>query len=285
MTEGRATEATKAPGGAGPGRVDPSSPVPKHAQLRDILLDHIADDLAVGAAIPSERELAERFALSRMTVRQAVDALVAEGWLRRVPGRGTFVARPTIVMPLRLTSFTDDMRARGLRPGAVDLGHRVVPATDAVADALDLAPRTPVCLVDRLRTADGAPMAVERAHLPDPLVPGLADRPLADRSLYAVLAETYGLVLDAGEQTIEAGIAGEPDVRLLGLRTGDPVLLVQRRSLAQGHPVEYAVSTYRGDRYRLRVALDVPPDHRDIPRDLSDARTTARSDQTPGDLG
>jgi GntR family transcriptional regulator len=243
------------PGGT---RIEAASDLPKHAQLRTILLALMDDELAVGQSIPSERELAQRFDLSRMTVRQAVDTLVAEGRLRRVPGRGTFVARPKILMPLRLASFSEDMRARGRSPGAVDLGHRVEPAPDDVAAALALPPGSPVCVVARLRTADGAPMAVERAHLPADVVPGLADRTLADRSLYAVLADTYGLVLDAGEQTIEAGLADEADASLLGLTPGDPVLLQQRTSSAAGRPVEHTVSTYRGDRYRLRVTLDVP---------------------------
>jgi len=245
-------------GAAASARIDPSSPEPKWSQLRGILLDLVADELEADRPIPSERELGDRFGLSRMTVRQAVDRLVAEGALYRVPGRGTFVARAKIVMPLRLTSFTQDMRARGLAPGAVDIGRGTVAASEVVAGSLGLAPGDPVHLVERLRTADGEPMAIERAHLPARVTPGLLDETLEDRSLYAVLQEKFGLLLDTGEQTIEAVTAAASDARLLGVSRGSPVLLLVRRSFAGDLPVEYVTSTYRGDRYQLRVSLDAP---------------------------
>jgi GntR family transcriptional regulator len=171
------------------GQIDPTSPVPKYFQLREILLDLIEDDeLPVDAPIPSERELCQRFGLSRMTVRQAVDHLVTEGRLYRVPGKGTFVARPKIEMPLRLVSFTEDMRARGLEPGARDLDRRTTPANAHLARVFDVPPGTDVHVIERLRTADGEPMAVERSHIPLTVAPGLPDTPLSDASLYDVAA-------------------------------------------------------------------------------------------------
>src|SRR5512142_136628 len=109
--------------------IDPSSPVPKYFQLREILLGLIDQAGGPGGAIPSERDMARRYGLSRMTVRAAIDRLVSEGRLARVQGKGTFVARPKIVMPLRLESFTQDMRARGMVPGALDLTRRTIQAT------------------------------------------------------------------------------------------------------------------------------------------------------------
>lgn len=237
---------------------DPSSPVPKYFQLREILLDLIERELTVDALVPSERELATRYGVSRMTARQAVEHLVSEARLYRIQGKGTFVASPKIEMPLRLTSFTDDMRARGHEPGSRDLGRRIIPATAAVARELGLAPRAPVLMIERLRIADGIPMAVERSHLPAELVPGLIDQSLERRSLYAVLAESYGLVLDRGEQIIEAGLVDAVDAGLLELSPPSAVLHLQRRSFAGAVAVEYAVSTYRADRYQLHATLEMP---------------------------
>ena len=110
---------------AGKVTIDHHSPVPKYSQLREILLDLVETELDEDQSIPAERELSARFGLSRMTVRQAVDHLVSEGRLYRVQGKGTFVARPKIEMPLRLASFTEDMRARGLEPGSRDLDQAV----------------------------------------------------------------------------------------------------------------------------------------------------------------
>ncbi|RJL30449.1 GntR family transcriptional regulator [Bailinhaonella thermotolerans] len=241
------------------GQIDPDSPVPKYFQLRELLLDLIeAGDLPLDAAIPSERDLSQRYGLSRMTVRQAIDHLVSEGRLHRVPGKGTFVARPKIEMPLRLSSFTEDMRQRGMKPGAIDLDRRVMRASAHLARELGIQPGDDVHFVERLRTADGEPMAIERSHIPVALAPGLLDVDLTDRSLYELLEQRHGIVMDSGELTIEAGIADPVDAEQLNLKRGSAALLFQRRGFALGTCVEYAVSTFRADRYQLRTALEIP---------------------------
>jgi GntR family transcriptional regulator len=241
------------------GAIDPTSPVPKYLQLRESLVALIdAAELPVDAPIPSERELGQEYGLSRMTVRQAVEQLVSEGRLRRVPGRGTFVARPKIDMPLRLVSFTADMLARGLRPGARDLNRHTVGAGAHLARIFDVRAGTGIHVVERLRTADGEPMAIERAHILASLAPDLLERPLADRSLYGVLDADYGVVFDAGEQTIEAGLAGSADAELLDIAPGSAVLLLERHSYAGDVCAEATMSTYRADRYHLYTALENP---------------------------
>ncbi|WP_030165795.1 GntR family transcriptional regulator [Spirillospora albida] len=242
--------------------IDPHSPVPKYFQLRAILLDLIENaELPVDAPIPSERELCARYGLSRMTVRQGVDQLVTEGRLYRVPGKGTFVARPKIEMPLRLVSFTEDMLSRGLRPGAVVLDRRTMPADAHLARVFGVEPGTALHVIERLRTADGEPMALERAHILASLAPDLLDRRLADRSLYGVLEAVYGLVFDAGDQTIDATLADATDARHLKIARGSAVLLLQRRSYTGGVCAELGVSTYRADRYQIHTALGHPPSH------------------------
>lgn len=237
--------------------IDPANPQPKYVQLRDLILDGIAaDGLGVDDLVPSERELSAVHGLSRMTVRQTIDLLVSEGRLYRVPGKGTFIARPKIAMSLELASYSEDMRARGYEPGARELIRQVIPASGHTARMLDIAPGTLVHHIERMRTADDEPMAVERSNIPAELVPGLETFDLAERSLYEVLENEFDILLDAGEQTIEAGICDSADSRLLGLPAGNPVLVMQRRSFTKGQCVELALSTYRADRYQLHSRLD-----------------------------
>lgn len=238
--------------------IDPASPVPKYLQLRAILLDEIDGELAVDAPVPSERELEATYGLSRMTARKALDRLVAEGRLYRVSGKGTFVAAPRIELPLRLTSFTDDMRARGLEPGAREVDHATIAAGPVVGSRLGVPDDEPVHRLTRLRTADGQPMAVERGYLVAALTPGLLDDSFADRSLYTVLAERYGIVFDSGDERIEAANVDDEDARLLEVTPGAAVLRLQRVSRWRGRTVEYTASSYRGDRYQLSASLDNP---------------------------
>lgn len=238
--------------------IDPASATPKYLQLREILLDRIDRELHVHSAVPSERELEERYGLSRMTARKALDQLVREGRLYRIAGKGTFVAAPRIELPLRLTSFTDDMRARGFEPGSRDIERAVGPAGPTVGAALGVDDDEPVHRLTRLRTADGEPMALEHCHLLASDTPGLLDESFRDRSLYTVLAERYGIVFDSGDERIQAANANVEDARLLDIRAGAAVLRLQRVSRHRGRAIEFTASSYRGDRYQLSASIDSP---------------------------
>lgn len=237
-------------------------PTPKHAQLREILRRAIERELPPGSPIPSERELAERYQVSRLTVRSAIGKLVEEGLLTRARGKGTFTAAPRMELQLYLMSFTDDMRRRGLTP-ATELLHcdtEVPPAQ--TAGALALRPGEPAYRLVRRRRADGTPLAVERGWYHPRRVPGLPDLDLAS-SLYEQLAQRYDLRLDHARQTVWSEAADRETARLLGIRTGDPLLVFRRVSSASGVPVEDMTSWYRGDRYEVTMQLDrtVPAEH------------------------
>ena len=149
-------------------------------------------DLQPGALLPSERLLAERYGVARATVTQAVEGLASRGLVYRVHGSGTFVAEPKFRQPLTLTSFTEDMRARGMTPGSIVRSQAVVPASEVVARHLAMVPGSPVVHLERVRTADGEPMALERTHLPAQRLPGLELADLADASLYELLERRWG---------------------------------------------------------------------------------------------
>jgi GntR family transcriptional regulator len=238
-------------------KINSRGPIPKYFQLREILLDLIDAELEPEAPIPSERELAERYGLSRMTVRQAINGLVAEGRLFKVRGRGTFVAKPKMDLQVRLASYTDDMARRGMVPASRVLAFERIKATGHLARELELEQGEPIVLLERLRFADGIPMAVERTHLPEVRVPGMLDGD-PPQSLYQYLSQQYGLAPTWGEQMIEASTANTEEAALLKMPPPAVVLRMTRRSYANDVLVEYAASVYRADRYQLWVPLERP---------------------------
>lgn len=240
----------------------PGEPVtarqPKYYGLKQHLL-HLARTQPPGTPVPSERLLAEEFATSRTTVRQALSELVGEGRLQRLHGKGTFVARPKITQPLVLTSYTEDATRRGSRPSsrilALDPDFRDAEA----AERLGLPEDAPLLRIERLRLADGEVMALERSHLSAERFAGLDDALPRYGSLYAALRAAFGVEPHEAEQTIETGAASPHEAALLGTETGLPVLLLSRQTFdAAGAPFEWVWSTYRGDRFKLVARLTRP---------------------------
>ncbi|HEY8497840.1 MAG TPA: GntR family transcriptional regulator [Limnochordales bacterium] len=231
---------------------------PLYIQLKRCLIDLIErGEIRSGQRIPSERQLARHLGISRMTVRQALVELVQESVLTRRLGRGTFVADRKIEQGLvALTSFSEDMRRRGMQPGARLLGMEVQEAPPRVERALALDPDRRVLVIRRLRLADGIPMALETSHLPYARVPSVPRRRVAQGSLYEYLQEELGIALSHAHQTLEPVLATESEARLLGVEPGSPLLLMERTTYdVDGRPVEFVRSLYRGDRYKFYVEL------------------------------
>jgi len=201
--------------------------------------------------LPSERELCDLFGISRITVRQALDQLVAEGRLVRSHGRGTFVAlSPVRKHLLPLVGFSEDMSSRGLKPGARVVLFEKSAAPGPVARELQIAPGQQIIVLKRLRLADGSPMAVETVHAPERLFPGLLDQDLEDRSFYGLLETRYGIRPARAIQSWQAVPCPRPDSKLLRVRTGSPVLQICRTTYdGAGRAFEYLESFFRGDRY------------------------------------
>ncbi|MBW7882041.1 MAG: GntR family transcriptional regulator [Caldilineaceae bacterium] len=239
-------------------RLQREAPDPLYMQLKEALMAEIRDGLYEShQRLPSERELAEQYGVSGMTVRQALLALVREGVIYTRVGKGTFVAEPKIDQQLRtLTGFSQDVRARGGRPVSRVLGAHVVNADPEVAAALRVAPHSEVIRLARLRLADELPLAIEVTHLPFLRFPDLLTHDFAVESLYGVLEQEYGVALTVAEQAIEAAVAEPYECDMLNLAPPAAVMRMQRLTIdSAGTPVEYVVSTYRGDRYKYRFTL------------------------------
>ncbi len=234
------------------------APDPLYIQLKDSLVADIhAGRYRAHQRLPSERELSDQFQVSRMTVRQALLDLARDGVIYTRVGKGTFIAEPKIDQQLRaLTGFTQDVQARGGHAVSRVLEARVLAATPELAAALRLAPAAEVIKLARLRLADDRPLAIETAILPFALCPTLLTHDFAVESLYNVLERVYRLTLVGAEQTIEAALAEPRELDLLELAAPAAVLRIQRLTFTgEGVPVEYVQSTYRGDRYKFRSAL------------------------------
>lgn len=232
--------------------------VPKYYEVRQWLRQHI-DGLPPGTPVPPERTLSDRFDISRTTVRQALHDLAVEGRIVRMQGRGTFVATPKVTQTLQLTSYTQDMLTQGLRPGARVIDVTVTEAEADVAVRLGIEEGARATRVERVRYANGEPMAVETVYLDHQRFPGIGDLLEEDVSLYGILEQTYGVMPAQGEETIETVLAPPAVSRLLGTDSTTPMLMLTRTSRdADGRPVEYVRSLYRGDRFRLATRLSRP---------------------------
>ncbi len=228
----------------------------KYLQVRDYLRSLVVSELRPADPVPSERMLCERFGVSRMTVRQAVDALVVEGVLERVQGRGTFVAPPKVDLQVRLASFTEEMTRRGMTAGVKVLASELAPAEPDIAEALKVATGEQLIHLHRLRYADDEPMAVEHTWLPADRLPGFLDGGTPD-SVYVEL-DARGLIPDWGEDTIDAGEADHEEAKLLMIKPGKPVLRISRRAFTGDSAIEYSRSAFRSDRYTLWVPVARP---------------------------
>jgi len=227
----------------------------KQALVRDEILGML-DELQVGDALPSERRLASELGVSRPTLRAVIDELVREGLLLRRHGSGTYVAEPKIALPLTMTSFSEDMARRGMRPSSQVVSFERQSAGAKLGQRLQISPVDEVWVITRLRLADDETMAIEWLHAPRRFLPDLKREDLAQQSFYELLNERQGIVIARGTQTIEPTVTSQEEADLLGVPVHSPAFLFERTTEGQrGEVVEFVRSVYRGDRYRLVTEL------------------------------
>ena len=253
-------------------RLDQMSGIPLYVQIREKLRSQLAQ-MEPGDPIPVEAELGEKFRASRITVRRAVEDLVAEGLLTRQQGRGTFVQRPKLTHELSLiTSWTEQLRTLGFTPKTAHRKVRLENAPRYLIEALRLDYDEQVIRIERVRLASREPISYMINYLPARLVGVFHQRKFTEESLYEVLERDYGLKPAMSVDTVGTRPASEEEADALRIERKAPVLSVRRVSyLEDGTPLELAVVASRGDRYQYQVTL------RGRPRPFSSSSSTERT--------
>lgn len=235
------------------GKLDEKSSLPLYQQLQRALRQAIETRvLGPDDALPPERDLADEFSVSRITVRKAIDGLVGEGMLVRRQGSGTFVCARVEKNFSKLTSFSEDMRARGRNPRSVWLRKAAGTVTPEEALTLRSSPGTPVFRFHRIRFADDAPMSLEYATVLASCLPSLE---AVESSLYVALEQAGNRPVRA-LQRLRAVLFTAEQAELLQAHERDAGLLVERLGfLKDGRAVEFTQSFYRGDIYDFVAEL------------------------------
>lgn len=235
-----------------------SDGIPLYTQIRKTLRDEIINKVLVpGQKIPSEDELAVRFGVSRMTVRQGISDLIDEGLLYRRHGVGTFVAQPHFDRDhSRLTSFVESAKEEGIDLVIQVLIADILPAKLKVSQSLSLQEGDLVVRVKTLRYATGIPITVHDTYVPYKLFPQLLQEDLEAHHFWEIF-DTYGYPVKRAIQRLEAREADEEIAKLLGVDEGFPILYKERTVyLDDGTPVEFTYCYNRGDRYSLTIVLN-----------------------------
>ena len=232
--------------------------LPLYAQVENAIIDRIANgSLVPGNRLPSEDSLVEEHAVSRTTIRAAIQSLVQRGLVEIRRGKGTFVMEPKITQELtELTGFVEDMQTLGRLPTAKVLDQRIVPADEVVARRLALRPGVSVVRIQRVRLADGKPLSFDETYLPKELGEKVMANNLKTEPIFALLEQKYQTPLVEAEYQLEAVCADATVAKALRVSLGSAIFLIERTSYSLGHrPVDYEKLHYRGDQIRFVTRL------------------------------
>ncbi len=213
--------------------------------------------LQPGDPLPGEEDLCRLYGVSRMTARQALQALKHQGLVRSEKGRGTFVIQPKLEKQIcHLSGFSAEMRSLGMKPTSRVLHQRTVSASPEIALRLGVTPGAPLLELHRLRLADAVPMAIEMVWLPLADFPDVGKVDFSRCSIYETLYKRYGIRIGSADEIIEARSPSRSEAQLLGIFPRSSLLVISRTiKTTEGKPVEVSHSLYRSDRYRAILSI------------------------------
>jgi GntR family transcriptional regulator len=235
--------------------LDKNSHEPLYRQLAKLLISQIhSGDYKAGNRLPSERDLTEAYKVSRITARQAIDLLFEDGLIFREQGRGTFVAEPRMRHLQGLTSFTEDMQARGFTPYSRVLTQEVLEADEELQSSLRISAGQRILHLVRLRMADDRPIAIQASYISLALCPGLENEDFKDQSLFALLRSKYYLYPAWTEVDVQAVLASKEEASLLSIHPNDSLLVIRGKTFTDSfEPIETVRTTYIGKGLALYI--------------------------------
>ncbi|GAQ26009.1 GntR family transcriptional regulator [Tepidanaerobacter syntrophicus] len=238
-------------------KIEKESRIPLYYQLMDIIIEMIeAGNLKADDKLPSERELCEKYDISRSTVRQAIQELEREGYIYRIHGKGTFVSPEKFKQDLlKFYSFTEEMKKLGKVPTSKVLDFKIAKCNEKLAQKMRLNVHDEIYVFTRLRLADGEPMMLETSHVPCGRFPGLTKEKLERRPMYDIFSEEYNTTFTFAEEIFQPVITRENEAKLLNYYEGLPSMMIERFTYEKDTVIEYTKSVARGDRFKYRVAL------------------------------
>jgi GntR family transcriptional regulator len=239
-------------------RVVPMSSVPMHTQIREIIRRRVLEGTyAPHSQMPSESQMMEAFSVSRITIRQALGDLQKEGLIFKVPGKGSFVAKPKAFQNLsRLQGFGEAMGPSGYETFSQVLSTRQVAASEVVARRLGLKLGAPAYEIQRLRYLNREPISVDQSYFPVAIGERLAHEDLATRDVFVILENDFGLHLTHADLQIEAISADDFLARQLRIAEASPLLRIERLTYADERPLDFEFLYYRGDAFQYRLRID-----------------------------
>jgi GntR family transcriptional regulator len=239
--------------------INRDSSYPLYKQIENFIRNKIeTKEWQVGQNVPPEQELAKKFGVSINTVKSAVKILINEGYLSRKKGKGTYISQPKIQEALvqKLVGFYEDMTEKGYSLYSKVLTLLPVHASTDIAEKLEMGKRELVINLERIRYINNEPICLVSSYYPYELCSGLLNEDLSNQSVYGLLETKYGLYVVRARRNLEAIVATKEDAKLLGIRQGDPIQLLESIAyLDTGRPVEYYIAKHRGDRSKFGVVI------------------------------
>lgn len=238
-------------------QIDKLSRIPLYCQLMDILIQEIQTNMTEEQQLPSEREIGEKYNVSRATVRQAMQEMEQEGYIYRSHGKGTFVAPQRVNQELlRFYSFTEEMKKLGKNPSSQVLEFEVVECEKKISKKLEIAESQKVYKILRLRLADNKPMMIETTYLPYDRFPGMMREELEQAAMYDVFAQKFAVKITSAKEKFQPVVTNVEEARALKVSKEIPSLKIERYTYENDRIIEYTRSIARGDKFEYCITLD-----------------------------